>query len=202
MPIAADLAQAGEPKRVVEECIQRYGQVEILFANTGGPPAGSFDAFTAKDWNAATSLVLMSIIELVACVLSPMAQNRWGRILAVTSIAARERVDNLILSNTLRPAVGGFINALAEVASFGITANSILPGYTNTERVVELHDASVRVTGKSEQTSRRVSSPVLTEGTWRGRRTRVARQVDRAGCRLQYVNGAALAVDGGWLRGT
>src|SRR5206468_12082394 len=105
-----------------------------------------------EDWAAATRLTLHSAVELARHVLPGMRKRRWGRILNVTSIAVKQPVDNLILSNSLRAAVTGFARTLAnEIAPYGITVNNILPGYTRTERVEELARAISASEGVSER---------------------------------------------------
>src|SRR4029077_11196789 len=126
-------------KRIVDSGIERFGRIDILVTNAGGPPAGRFDQLSQEQWEAATKLTLFSAVELTRAVLPGMKERRWGRILNITSIAVKQPVDNLLLSNSLRAAVTGFARTLAnEVAAEGITVNNILPGYTRTERVEEL----------------------------------------------------------------
>ena len=99
---------------------------------------------------AAVNLTLRSVVELTRAVLPGMRARKWGRIINITSIAAKQPVDNLILSNSIRSAVTGFARTLAnEVATDGITVNNILPGYTRTERVEELADATAAKEGIS-----------------------------------------------------
>src|SRR5262249_44844536 len=116
-----------------------FGRIDILVTNAGGPPAGPFESLNAEQWEAATRLTLFSALDFSRRVLPGMKSRRWGRILNITSIAVKQPVANLILSNSLRAAVTGFARTLAnEVASDGITVNNIMPGYTRTERVEEL----------------------------------------------------------------
>ena len=107
--------------------------------NAGGPPTGNFDTLTRESWEVATRLTLHSALELTRYVLPGMKERRWGRILNVTSIAVKQPIDNLMLSNSLRAALTGFARTLAnEVAAWDITVNNIMPGYTRTERLVDL----------------------------------------------------------------
>jgi len=199
--VAADLAVTGEPTRVAEESLAHFGRLDILISNSGGPVAGSFATLARGDWSNATALLLMSAVELFTAVLPEMRGRRWGRILAITSIAAREPVDNLMLSNSLRPAVAGLAHALArEVAADGITVNTILPGFTNTARLRELHVSStpgaVQAAG--------VGGSFL-DAIPLGRLADPAEFAALAAFlvseRASYITGASFAVDGGWLRG-
>jgi len=134
--IAADVSNPDDVARLVDAGLQRFGRIDILVTNSGGPPAGQFESFGREDWDAATRLLLFSSVELARRVLPGMKERRWGRILNITSIAVKQPVDNLILSNSLRAAVTGFARTLAnEVAQFGVTVNNIMPGYTRTEGV-------------------------------------------------------------------
>jgi 3-oxoacyl-[acyl-carrier protein] reductase len=202
LAVPGDLAVAGEPTRVVEAVAERFGRLDILVANTGGPPAGTHDTLTLEDWDAATALLLRSTVELAAAALPGMKERGWGRILAVTSVAVKQPVDNLILSNSLRAAVTGYAKTLArEVAGTGITVNTILPGYTATERVTELNQANAGREGidVAEVEARLVASIPL--GRLAEPEEFSALAAFLASERAAYITGGAFAVDGGWLRG-
>jgi 3-oxoacyl-[acyl-carrier protein] reductase len=202
LALPADLSVAGEPTRVVEATIERLGKLDVLVANTGGPPAGTHDTLTLEDWDRATALLLRSTVELATAALPGMKERGWGRILAVTSVAVKQPVDNLILSNSLRAAVTGFAKTLSrEVAPHGITVNTILPGYTATERVTELNRANAEREGvdPSEIQARLEASIPL--GRLAEPREFAALAAFLASDRASYITGGAFAVDGGWLRG-
>ena len=128
--------------------LEAFGRVDVLVTNSGGPPPGTFESTTPEAWQAAVDVLLTSAVELIRAVLPGMKQRRFGRILNVTSITVKQPIDNLILSNALRAAVTGMARTLAsEVASFGITVNNVLPGYTRTERLTELATATASRTG-------------------------------------------------------
>ena len=131
--IGADLSIKADVERVVRAGLDRFGQIDILVTNVGGPPAGRFEDLDSKAWKNAATLLLDSVLNLTRLVLPGMKERGWGRILNITSIASKQPVDNLILSNSLRAAVTGFAKTLAnEVAPFGVTVNNVLPGYTRT----------------------------------------------------------------------
>jgi 3-oxoacyl-[acyl-carrier protein] reductase len=201
LAVPADLAVAGEPARVVESALERFGRVDILVTNSGGPPAGTFETLEPADWDHATSLLLKSTVELVADVLPGMKSRGWGRILAVTSIAAKQPVENLMLSNSLRAAVTGFAHTLArEVARDGITVNTILPGYTNTERVVELNEANAAREGVDPAVIQARLEAEIPLGRLAEPREFAALAAFLASERAGYITAGAFAVDGGWLR--
>lgn len=133
--LVADLSADGEAERVVRSGVEKFGRVDILVTNAGGPPAGRFETLSRDDWERATRLTLASVIELTRAALPGMKQWRWGRILNITSITVKQPVENLMLSNSLRAAVTGFARTLAdEVAAYGVTVNNILPGWLHTHR--------------------------------------------------------------------
>src|SRR6476659_1826369 len=123
---------------------------DVLVTNAGGPPSGPFESHEWEVWQQAVELTLRSAVELTRLVLPGMKERRWGRILNVTSIAVKQPVDGLMLSNSLRAAVTGYARTLAnEVAPFKVTVNNLMPGYTRTDRVEQLARASSEKTGAS-----------------------------------------------------
>ena len=202
LALAADLSVRGEPTRVVEACAAHFGRLDVLVANGGGPPAGTLESFSAEQWRDATALVLDSMVELVAAAVPMMRAAGGGRILFVNSIAAKRAVDNLLLSNTLRPAVAGFARSLArEVAGYGITVNTILPGYTRTERVLELDDAAARREGVDVADVRARVEAQIPLGRLGEPSEFAALAAFLASERASYITAAELPVDGGWLAG-
>jgi len=202
LALPADLSVEGEPARVVDACAEHFGRLDILVANAGGPPAGTLESFDSEDWRDATALVLSTSVELARAAVPHMRRGRWGRILCVTSITAERPVAGLLLSNALRPAVAGFARSLArEVAKDGITVNTILPGYTRTERVVRLNEAAAEREGiDTAEAQARVEAQIPLGRLGEPQEFAAAAAFlvsERAG----YITGAAVPVDGGWLLG-
>ncbi|HEY6829859.1 MAG TPA: SDR family oxidoreductase [Gemmatimonadaceae bacterium] len=200
--IAADVATSEGVEQVTRTALDRFGHVDILVINAGGPPAGTFDKHDWSAWQSAVDLTLRSAVELTRAVLPGMRERQWGRIVAVNSIAAKQPVDNLMLSNSIRAAVTGFLRTLAnEVATDGITVNTILPGYTRTERVEHLAEANARKEGvdrkeivgrfEREIPMRRLGEP----------REFGALAAFLCSERASYITGQSIAVDGGWIKG-
>ncbi len=106
LAVPADISAPVDVARVVQAGLEQFGQIDILITNTGGPPAGKFESLDQQQWETATRLTLYSALELTRLVLPGMKQRRWGRILNITSIAVKQPVENLILSNSLRAAEG------------------------------------------------------------------------------------------------
>ena len=130
-----------------------------------------------------------------------MKERRWGRILAVTSVAAKQPVPDLMLSNSLRAAVTGFTRTLAnEVARDGITVNTILPGYTRTERVVELNEATARREGIEPAEARARIEAEIPMGRLGEPHEFAAMATFLVSDRARYVTGQSIAVDGGWIK--
>jgi 3-oxoacyl-[acyl-carrier protein] reductase len=200
--VPADLSLPEDGQRVIATGVAEYGRIDILVANAGGPPVGTFESHGPEAWEKATHLTLRSAVELVRGVLPGMKERHWGRIVNVTSVAVKQPVDGLILSNSLRAAVTGMARTLAnEVAAQGITVNNVLPGYTRTDRLIEL----ARTTGASEGVP-----PQEIVARWEAqtpaRRLGEAHELAAlvaflASERAGFLTGQSIAVDGGWVRG-
>jgi 3-oxoacyl-[acyl-carrier protein] reductase len=199
--IAADLTKREDAARVVQSGLKEFGRIDILVTNNGGPPTGQFESLTQEQWEEATRLTLFSVLELTRQVLPGMKERKWGRILNITSIAVKQPVENLMLSNSLRAAVTGFARTLAnEVATFGITVNNIMPGYTRTERLEDL----VKMLADKEGISRAdIASRWATEIPMRRLgepREFAALAAFLVSERASYITGQSIAVDGGWIK--
>jgi 3-oxoacyl-[acyl-carrier protein] reductase len=146
IPLVADVSDAGQASGFVREARERLGGLDILVANAGGPPAGNFGSFTdPAAYEAAFELNCLSTIAMCIEAVPTMREQQWGRVVAITSIAVRQPIANLILSNTARAGVTAFLKTLAtEVAADGVTVNTMQPGFHETDRIRELHggDAS------------------------------------------------------------
>jgi len=199
--VPADLTRTEDVERLFQEALSRFEQIDILVTNVGGPPAATFENLSRENWTQATALLLTSVLELTRLALPGMKRQNWGRILNITSIAAKQPVGNLMLSNSLRAAVTGFAKTLAdEVAPFGITVNNILPGYTRTERVEQL----ARTIAEKEGLT-----PAEAVGKWTAEipmkrlgepREFAALAAFLVSERASYITGSSIAVDGGWIR--
>ena len=201
LPVVADVSNAEDVARAVKVGIEKFGRIDILITNAGGPPAGQFESLSREMWENATRLTLNSVLELTRAVLPGMKERGWGRILNITSIAAKQPVDNLMLSNSLRAAVTGFARTLAnEVATYGITVNNILPGYTRTERVEELAQAASErdgITTAEASAKWEAEIPMKRLGEPREFAALAAFLVSE---RASYITGTSVPVDGGWIR--
>jgi len=181
--------------------MSRFGRVDILVNNAGGPPSGPFETHDWAAWRSAVDLTLRSAVELTRLVLPGMRERAWGRVLNVTSIAVKQPVDGLMLSNSVRAAVTGWARTLAtEVARDGVTVNCILPGYTRTQRVEQLNAERASREGIDvAEVERRIEEqiPMRRLGEPREFGALAAFLVSE---RASYITAQSIVVDGGWIR--
>ena len=138
--IVADMSETDGPGAFVDQAVAALGGVDILVANAGGPPPGNFESTPYKAYPTALQLNLLSTVAMCQAAVPPMQQRGWGRVVAITSISVRQPIAGLILSNTARAGVTGFLKTLAlEVAGDGVTVNSVLPGSHDTDRLRSMY---------------------------------------------------------------
>lgn len=198
---AVDVTHGDEVHGLVEETLKRFGRIDVCVTNAGGPPAKTFAETSAEDWTSAVNLNLMSTVHFAREVLPVMQNRRWGRFITVTSVAVKQPIDGLILSNSVRSAVSGLVKSLAnEYGKYNVMVNNICPGYTRTERLAEL---SKRLAAGGNTT------PGEIERRWTdqiplGRLGEVEEFANMvaflASERASYLTGASIAVDGGLVR--
>jgi 3-oxoacyl-[acyl-carrier protein] reductase len=198
----ADVTQRDQVKQMVADILSSLGSIDILVCNAGGPPAGFVDDFSPEDYLKAVELNLMSTISLCYEAVPHMKKKGWGRIVCVVSVSAKQPIPNLVLSNTARAGVLGFAKSLSEqVAPYGITVNSICPGYTQTERVDDLAQSyanSGKGTKQDFYATIAASIPMNRMGTTEEFAHTVAFLASEG---AGYITGAALQVDGGYIKG-
>ena len=139
LAIQADLSRAEDARRVVDATVQRFGGLDVLVTNTGGPPLGPFMTLDEQTWSDAIDALLLSVVRLCRAAIPQMQARGGGRIINVTSISVKQPIGSLVLSNALRSAVTSLAKTLSvELAPHNILVNCVAPGYTRTDRVVEL----------------------------------------------------------------
>jgi 3-oxoacyl-[acyl-carrier protein] reductase len=186
VPLVADLATPDGATNFVRDAKAALGGVDILVANAGGPPPGNFASVTVDQYLEAFELNCRSTIAMCYEAVPAMREQHWGRVVAITSIAVRQPIPTLILSNTARAGLTGFLKTLArEVAADGVTVNSVLPGLHATERIAALH-------GGGGDPAAGIPAGEIGDPADFGRVTTFLCS-DHA----RYVTGTALAVDGG-----
>lgn len=200
--IPADVRQPDELGELVDGVEEQLGPVDILVANGGGPRVKPAVELDEADWQEAIPLAFLFVPRLCRLVLPGMRRRGWGRIVAINSVSARQPIPSLALSNALRPAVLGYLKTLAlEVAADGVTVNSVLPGYTRTERQEELATQLGHQTGQDPDEilsaqGRDVPIGRMAEPEEIGEV--IAFLCSRA---ASYLTGQAIAVEGGYLKG-
>jgi 3-oxoacyl-[acyl-carrier protein] reductase len=202
LAIAADATDPADIDRVVAMATTRFGPVEVLVNNTGGPPAGLFEALDDAAWAAAVEGTLMSAIRVTRAVLPGMRAARWGRIVNISSSGVRQPVPGLTLSNSIRMAVLGWAKTLsAQVAGDNILVNTVCPGWTETDRVTQLLQANSAASGRSETDLAAETAAQIPLGRM-GRPQEVANLVLFLGSEAgSYITGTAIPVDGGIVKG-
>ncbi len=196
--VVADLSREDGVVSLVEETHRVLGHADVLVTNTGGPPTMPALDATWSAWEDASRLLLRSAVEVTQALVPAMRERKWGRVIGITSLAVKRPVANLVLSNALRAAVTGYFRTLAnEIAGDGVTVNTVLPGYTETDRLTALARANAERSGvPADAVYRRWISD--TPAGRLGQPDELAAVIaflasDRAG----FVTGQAICVDGG-----
>ncbi len=203
IPLAGDVGQAGISDQLVEQTIQSFGGLDLLVTNAAGPPSGKFDSFDDSSWQNAVDLSLMSHVRLIRAALPYLRQSESASVVTMTSYSIKQPIPNLVLSNSVRAATVGLTKSLSlELGADGIRFNSILPGWTTTERVVDLMSFRAKTNGTSvdEEIARQAKEIALG-------RMALPQEVANAVVFLlspaaSYITGVMLTIDGGIYKGT
>jgi 3-oxoacyl-[acyl-carrier protein] reductase len=189
--VAGDVTVAQDLERLVETAEERFGGIDILINNSGGPPRTTARDLSVESVEAAVGLLLHSVVRLTALSLPHLERSGRGRIVNVTSSSVREPIDNLALSNAVRPGVIGWAKTLArELGPTGVTVNSIAPGRIDTERIREVYPDGPTEADLATIPLRRLGAP------------REIGDLVAFLCsdRAAYVTGTVIPVDGGLTR--
>lgn len=193
-----DVAVPADVERMVQATVDAFGGLDILITNGGGPPKGTFTTTSLEAWQTGIDLTLMSVVWLVQAALPHLRQSSAASILTVTSISVKEPIDNLLLSNVIRPAVVGLTKSLSkELGGEGIRVNSILPGWTKTERI----DYILNFLAEEKGTTPEIEEAKIVANVPSGRMGRPD-EFGRVATFLvspaaSYVSGMMMLVDGG-----
>ena len=199
---ACDVTSGEDIERFKEKVLDRFGTVHVLFTNAGGPAPGTVLDMDAEQYSAAVELNLLSAIRLVQAFLPRMQSQRWGRIIASTSITVKQPIPTLALSNVSRVGLAAYIKSLArEVGPYNITANTVAPGYILTERVTALLENRA----EKEHITVEAASQDLVQEIPVGRIGRPeefgALVAFLASQQAAYINGETVLIDGGFYKG-
>ncbi len=196
--IAADMGREEAIEHLVQQVRAKLGDPDIVVANAGGPPPGTFESTALSDYSKALDLNLMSAVHLTHQCCSAMKKKRWGRIIAITSISVKQPIGNLLLSNMARAGLTGFLKTIAtELAPHGITVNALLPGTHKTSRIDQLIKDTAEREGKAEKTVEQemmATIPCQTIGNPNDFGAAAAFLASRQAC---YITGQNLLIDGG-----
>jgi 3-oxoacyl-[acyl-carrier protein] reductase len=200
---AGDVSEASTADDLVESAVESLGGLDILITNAGGPPAGSFEAFDEATWQKAVNTSFMSHVRLIRAALPHLRKSSTPSVLTMTSYTVKQPLPNLVLSNSVRAATVGLTKSLAlDLGKEGIRFNSILPGWTMTERVQELMAVRAKNNGTTvdEEAQKQTSEIPL------GRMGRPQEFANAAvflvSPAASFIHGVALAVDGGIIKAT
>src|SRR5580693_4980835 len=183
---AVDVTIEAQIRGFVDDTLRKFGRIDICVTNAGGPPARRFEDTSSDDWHSAVDLNFMSTLHFARAVLPIMKEQRWGRLIAISSVAVLQPVDGLILSNAARSAVRGLVKSLSnEYAPYNVLVNNVCPGYTATERLKKLD-----VHPEMQIPLGRVGTPEEFANL----------VVFLASERSSYITGVSIPVDGGWTK--
>jgi 3-oxoacyl-[acyl-carrier protein] reductase len=201
--IVADLTKAEDIDRLTSSVLEQFGRVDILVNNTGGPPPGYFADFSDEQWQKAVDLLLLSSVRLIRAVLPGMRERGWGRIINSTSVAVKQPIQNLLLSNAVRTAVIGLAKSLSnEVAADGITVNNLLPGSIYTDRIIQNTTITAQRTGRTPEEIRAAAEAEIPMKRYGRVEEYAAAAAFLASDRASYITGVNLLVDGGVYKGS
>lgn len=199
---AADISDADAPQKVVAKTIESLNGLDLLVTNAGGPPPGPFESFSEEDWAQGVDLSFMSHVRLIRAALPHLRQSDAPSVLTITSYTVKQPLDNLILSNSIRAATVALTKSLSsELGRDGIRFNSILPGWTMTERVIQLMKARAEDKGTSieEEIAKQTAESALGRA---GQPEEFAKPaVFLLSPAASYITGVSLLVDGGITKG-
>ncbi len=198
LPVKADLDNKEDIENLIKEIEKKFDTVDILVNNTGGPKAGFFDDLSDEDWLKTFESTFLSAVRVTRKVLPFMKKNKWGRIVNISSVSAKQPIDNLMLSNGIRMSIHGWAKTLSnQLASDNILINNVCPGFTHTERVDGLIRAQVENSDSShEDIIETIARDIPVKRI--GQANELAALVAFLSSeKASYITGQSIAVDGG-----
>ena len=198
----ADVESGDDIQALVQFTLEKHGKIDVLVCNSGGPPAKYFNQINEDEWEKYLNLNLRSFVRLARAVMPQMIERKWGRILFLSSVAAKQPIDGLVLSNVARSGVAGLTKSLSnELAKHNILVNNVCPGYVQTEHVMEFLEAKA----KQEERSIEEILEHYDQDIALGRMAKPKEIADvfvfLASESASYITGVSLHVDGGYVKG-
>lgn len=202
IPVVADVSKPGDLRVLDRRVRSEFGTLHVLVSNAGGPPRGHLLTMSEADWKKGVNLTLMSTVRLIRAFLPSMIGQRWGRIITITSVTAKQPINDLLLSTVLRPGIHALSKVISnQHAGSDITINTVCPGYILTERQKELFEGRAKSSGKQAATLAKHITSEIPAGRM-GRPEEIGSVIAfLASERASYINGVNLLVDGGMTRG-
>ena len=201
--LTGDVVDPATPERLIQQTVETFGGLDLLVTNSGGPPSGKFEGFDDSAWQNAFELNLMSHVRLIRAALPYLRRSSAPSVLTVTSYSVKQPIPNLVLSNSVRAATVGLTKSLAlELGSDGIRFNSILPAWTETERVYELMDYRAQSNGTTLEEEVVKQSKDSALGRMGTPEEFASAAVFLLSPVASYITGVMLPVDGGMYKGT
>ena len=200
--VTADLTKAAHIKKLFRSALREFGRIDVLVTNAGGPPVGAFPDLDDRTWQRGIDLNLMSTIRCIREVLPVMQKRRWGRIINITSFAAKQPVDDLVISSTVRPGILGLSKVLANrYTREGILINSVAPGFILTARQQEIGSVRAKAAGTTGEKYIEKMGEGIPAGRF-GTPEELANVIVFLGSeRASYISGTTVNVDGGLMKG-
>ncbi|HZO74683.1 MAG TPA: SDR family oxidoreductase [Ktedonobacteraceae bacterium] len=202
LAVPTDVTKPDDLAAIVEAATREFGQIDVLVNNAGGPPPGTFEMFNDAQWEAAFELSLLSVVRLIRLVLPQMRKQGSGRIVNIVSTSVKQPIDNLLLSNAIRPGVIGLAKSLSiELAPENITINNVCPGRILTDRIRQVYQLDAKKQqGISEEEALKDAAREIPMGRIGKPEELGALVAFLASEQAAYITGTTIQVDGGVTR--
>lgn len=196
LPVPTDITRDDEVMALIERTMSEHGRLDICIANAAGPAPATLMETTRSQWLSALDMNLLSIVQLAQACLPKMEQGGWGRFLAISSVVAKQPMERMILSNAVRPGVGGLVKTLStEYAAKGITVNNLCPGFIATPRLMKLQNSAGALRNDLGDPLRHIPVGRIGQPEEFG-----AAAAFLCSTQAAYITGVSLTIDGGYQK--
>jgi len=202
LALSVDMSSDEDNQRIVKETIAKFGKIDILVNNSGGPAPGSFSELTMNDFDEAYNAVLKYNIRMIKYCLPYMEENQWGRIVNIASISVKEPSSTMVLSNIFRTAVVSFAKSISrELIGKGITINNVCPGYFRTDRITQLMEKEANDEDISAQEYEEQVMSSLPHKRFMNPAELGSMVCYLCSSQARSINGTTIQIDGGTMKG-